>query len=172
MRRRIRDADRHLTENATLLNPEAYRQYRQEVTQAQAAAVTFADKAAKRRYEIISERRTDLLQDMCGVRDQLAELAKEGRAGRIDAAEYTARLERLSAAYDQAMGARGVQLVSDAVESIADIEQGPRQVLATDDGAPNLYGDRPEEWSPADYFDSFNDRHGATDRTGHPEFSF
>lgn len=95
MQRTVTDAARALEELAPTLNPEMYRRYNEELTQARNAATATAGEFADRQVADVDAVREDLLRGLCEVRDAYAALAKDGESGRISAADYQARFARL-----------------------------------------------------------------------------
>lgn len=140
-RRTVRDAERWLQEMAPTLNPEHYRQLSVEVETAKARAGEFAAGIVEDRIALdVEPVRRELEQELCQIRDDYAQLKKEGTRGLLTAKEYQARSNELEVR--QRAAARQVDRVEKAAEAVSRIEEDP--VAYADEVAtrtPNLMSD-------------------------------
>lgn len=123
-RRTVREAERWLQEQAPRLNPEHYRQLSVEVEDAKARAETFAAGLIEDRIALdVEPVRQELERELCQIRDDYAQLKKEGARGLLTAKEYQDRWQGLEVR--QRAAARQVDRVEKAAEAISQIEEDP-----------------------------------------------
>lgn len=95
MRRTINDARQHLTDLAPTINPEAYRQFDNEIRTAEADVKQRATGHVDSLYADLLPAARNVSEGLCDVRDTARKLAEQLKAGRISATDAAAELERL-----------------------------------------------------------------------------
>ena len=121
MKRSIADARRMLDTHAKSLNPEAYRQYNNEITAAEAATKIKAGAHLQSLYDDHVHPAREVSQALCTVRDEARQLADKVNTGRLTTGEVAAELERLRSVLrsQRPVGERIAQVADqmDAVEA-------------------------------------------------------
>ncbi len=145
MKRTVKDAEGWLEGNAEALNPAVYHKYSQEVAAAKQSHINRANEQITAEVETFTVEHHQVLRDGCSVRDEYEALAKEAATGRLSAAEYRERLNRLDGEFELHLKGRAERLGKrvSAVEAI--------------------------EGDPVEYIDSLHSRLPALHR---PDFSF
>ncbi len=122
MRRTIAEVKAWLDSDSGLSEGDR-RHIREELDQAKAALTKFAGDVATDHANDVDERREDVLVELCDVRDAFAQLVKDGRSGKLTAAEFTERLNQLEGR--QASAANAVRICSETAASVTAIEEDP-----------------------------------------------
>lgn len=122
-KRTLKNAPQYLQAATPMVNQGTYSQMEAELKAAQAKALGVASETATRKVAELTAQRQQVLEDVCGVRDELAALAAEGKAGRLSGKEYREALAKLNER--QRSLQRHEQQIAKAVESVAAIEDDP-----------------------------------------------
>lgn len=122
-KRTLKNARQHLESVTPMVNQGTYSQMHAEFKAAQAKALGLATQAATRKVTDLTAQRQEVLEDVCSVRDELAALTAEGKAGRLSGKEYRDQLAKLQ--QRQRSLQRHEQQIAKAVESVAAIEDDP-----------------------------------------------
>lgn len=117
--RTIKSAKEYLELVGPRLNNLVLERVQSEITEAETIAKERAEAFVSERLSELNDRRLAVLEALCNTRDEFTELAKEGKHGRLSAAEYRSRFAELSKR-KQDLEAANEQLAreADAVESI------------------------------------------------------
>lgn len=94
-RRSLADARQWLDDRAKHLNPEAYRQYDQEIQAAETKAKQRAEVRLAQDHDRYARKARKVSEEMCNVRDRARELADKINTGRISAADAATELDKL-----------------------------------------------------------------------------
>lgn len=94
-----------------------------ELNQAKATLTQFAQDIVTSHATEVDERRENVLHELCDVRDSYAQLIKDGKGGKLTAAEFAERLNQLEGR--QASAANAVRICSETTASVTAIEEDP-----------------------------------------------
>lgn len=134
MRRTIAEVEAWLDTDSGLSEGER-RAVAAEVQAARSTLTKFSNDVATDHATDVDERREDVLHELCEVRDSYAQLVKDGKGGKLTAAEFTERLNHLEGRQASAMN--GVRICSEMTASVAAIEEDPL-AYASNVGAYNI----------------------------------
>jgi chromosome segregation ATPase len=123
-RRLLRDARRSLEEEVLPRSNDYWnRQYSQFLQAAETRARQRADADLEEREQEVRQARDSILRELTEVRDELHELADEGKQGRISSANYLERLDHLRMRQRQAE--EHLHELDQAIDQIATVEDDP-----------------------------------------------
>ncbi len=120
-RRTLRQAEAWFEEVSPVLPGEIRRQVAEEINEARKRAFAFAEGVADGRASDVDKDRETTLQELCRVRDGYAQLVRDGQAGKLTAAEFTAALNDLED--DEAKYGKKLQEYDRIAETVSQIEE-------------------------------------------------
>ena len=123
MQRTVGEARQYLTEVAPQLNPEAWAALDGEVKQAENLARGKADTYAAEHFTDASLIGREAVVEICALRDEANALVADAKAGRLSAADVTARLNDLRTAHRRLE--RTASTVTRAADVIEAVEADP-----------------------------------------------
>ncbi len=106
-----------------MLPGETRRQVAEEINEARKRAFAFAHGVADAAAADVDRDREAALQELCRVRDGYAQLVKDGQAGKLTAAEFTAALDDLESR--ELRSGSTINGFTEAATQVTEIEEAP-----------------------------------------------
>lgn len=123
MKRSVAQAERWYEDTEPILSLEAKSAAMSEINRAKARARQFSEGVVQDIANKTDAIRSELLQELCEVRDGYAQLAKDGKAGKLSASEFLQRMNELEGR--QASVANDIALVTQDAANAEHIEEDP-----------------------------------------------
>jgi len=122
-RRTLRQAEAWFEDVSPVLPGETRRQVAEEIKDARKRALAFANGVTDAAVADVDRDREAALRELCEVRDGYAQLIKDGQAGRITAAEFSAGFDDLESR--ELRCGNTINGFTDAVAQVTEVEEAP-----------------------------------------------